>query len=92
MDVCWCLLKKYLGNNNGTCSSVLEQWLIAATCYKDKWNKTCTHISTQFCAYLNTFMQLLPITVSALNELLGTSIKCGALSVVGVESLAGLFM
>ena len=25
MDVCWCLLKKYFGNNNGTCSSVLEQ-------------------------------------------------------------------
>ena len=25
MEVCWCLLKKYLGNSNGTCSSVLEQ-------------------------------------------------------------------
>ena len=47
--------------------------------------------SVQFCAYLSTFIQLLPMCVSALNELLGTSIKCGALSVVGVDNLAGLY-
>ena len=44
----------------------------------------------QFCAYFNTFKQLLPIGVSVLNEVLGTSIKCGDLAVVGVDSLAGL--
>ena len=47
--------------------------------------------SVQFCAYLNTFMQLLPIGVSTLNELLGTSIIWDALSVVGVDNLAGLY-